>query len=102
MNTMNMPGFVADASLYKTSGHYQSVTTPSYSSSLEQRVVVSQIRAFGGLGGLSSPRAQIALGFQCSGNGCICFGDADCNDMFSTNVCGPSAVCFGSICICSR
>ena len=23
MNTMNMPGFTAEASLYKTSGHYQ-------------------------------------------------------------------------------
>ena len=24
---------------------------------------------------------------------CTCTGDDDCNDMFSTDVCGPSAIC---------
>lgn len=28
MNTMNMPGFTGEASLYKTSGHYRIVGTP--------------------------------------------------------------------------
>jgi hypothetical protein len=53
MNTMNMPGFTAEASLCKGSGRYQSVATQSYSGG-EQRVV-SQIRAGGfgiGVGGL--------------------------------------------------
>ena len=49
MNTMNMPGFTAEASLYKRSGRYQSVATQSFSSG-EQRVI-SQMRAGGGLGG---------------------------------------------------
>ena len=38
MNTMNMPGFTAETSLYKTSGRYQSVATQSYSRG-EQRVI---------------------------------------------------------------
>lgn len=32
MNTMNMPGFTAEVSLSKTSGHYQSIRTQSHSS----------------------------------------------------------------------
>ena len=47
MNTM--PGFAAEASIYKTSGRYQSVANRGDSSG-DQRVV-SQIRV-GGLGGL--------------------------------------------------
>jgi hypothetical protein len=42
------------------------------------------------------------LGFNCGGFGCVCTGDADCNDMFSTNVCGPYAVCIDNVCWCSR
>ncbi len=33
------------------------------------------------------------LEFSCSGSGCVCKGDDDCNDMFSTNVCGRFAIC---------
>lgn len=40
--------------------------------------------------------------FQCSQNFCICSGNQDCNDMFTTNVCGPDAVCFGEMCACYR
>jgi hypothetical protein len=29
MNTMNMPGFTGETSLYKTSGHYRIVGTPN-------------------------------------------------------------------------
>lgn len=42
MNAMNMPGFTAETSLYKTSGSYQSVAARGYGSG-EQRVV-SQLR----------------------------------------------------------
>jgi hypothetical protein len=53
MNTMNMPGFTAETSLYETSGHYQSVTTQSYSSGGQG--VISQLRVLpplrGGGGG---------------------------------------------------
>jgi hypothetical protein len=50
MNAVNMPGFTADASLYKTSECYQSVATRDYSCGEER--VVSQIGVGGGLGGL--------------------------------------------------
>ena len=45
---------------------------------------------------------QSSQQFQCSQNFCSCSGDGDCNDMFTTNVCGPDAVCFGNICVCYR
>lgn len=47
---------------------------------------------------------SIGLEFTCGSWGCSCKGDTDCNDMFSTNVCGGYAVCFGEppFCICSR
>jgi len=32
MNTMNMPGFTAEASLYTTTGHYQWIRSPSVES----------------------------------------------------------------------
>ena len=40
--------------------------------------------------------------FSCAPGFCICYGDSDCNDMFSTNACGPSAQCFGNTCVCAR
>jgi hypothetical protein len=53
MNTMTMPGFVAERSLYKTSGRYRSLASRGYSG----RDVVSQMRVggggLGGSGGLS-------------------------------------------------
>ena len=34
-----------------------------------------------------------SMAFQCNAIGCSCTGDADCNDMFSTNACGRIADC---------
>lgn len=42
------------------------------------------------------------MDFACTGGYCVCRGDVDCNDMFTTNVCGPNAVCIGSYCFCDR
>jgi len=53
---MNIPGFTAEASLYKIRGHYQSITTQGYSS-VEQGVV-SQIRVGSG-GGISIGGGQM-------------------------------------------
>lgn len=49
---------------------------------------------------------QPRLGFECSGLLCICTGDADCNDLFSSGLCGDG-ICFedGSgnvVCLCLR
>jgi hypothetical protein len=46
------------------------------------------------------------LGFTCGPLGCVCSGDSDCNDMFSSGICGD-AICFedgsgGVVCICLR
>jgi hypothetical protein len=62
------------------------------------QAVASALRAGAGAG---------RLGFACAPWGCICTGDADCNDMFSTNACGSRAVCFtdargGVVCVCVR
>ena len=43
-----------------------------------------------------------ALGFTCSGGACACEGDADCNDLFTTNLCGPLAICIDNRCYCLR
>jgi hypothetical protein len=59
MSKMNIPEFTAEASLYKTSGCYQSVATRGYRGG-EQRVI-SQIRVGGGFGGFGGLR----LGFWC-------------------------------------
>lgn len=58
--------------------------------------------AAAGIGGSRLTGRGSALGFACAPWGCVCSGDDDCNDMFSTNVCGPWAVCSGNFCICSR
>lgn len=55
------------------------------------------------VGGLSSSVSRgSALGFTCAPWGCVCTGDDDCNDMFSTRVCGPWAICIDNVCYCSR
>ena len=46
-----------------------------------------------------------ATAFTCIGNMCVCFGDNDCNDMFTSNVCSPAtedAVCVDDNCICVK
>ena len=61
------------------------------------------IRAIGmALGAGSGGR----LGFACGPWGCVCSGDVDCNDMFSSGICGDG-ICFedgsgGVVCICIR
>lgn len=56
-------------------------------------------KADGTLIGVVKPGNGV-LEFNCSENVCSCIGDADCNRMFSTNVCGPVAVCVGNACAC--
>jgi hypothetical protein len=96
---MNLPGFTAEASAPWNNGHYRLLSnshgTHGHVLTAQALVSPAATRFRMGLG------AQM-LGFTCGGAGCICVGDADCNDMFSTNVCGPYAVCSDSVCVCSR
>ena len=53
---------------------------------------------------LTSMRSR--LGFECGGAVCICTGDRDCNDLFTTGLCGDG-ICFetadgGVVCLCVR
>lgn len=50
------------------------------------------------------PRARlgtVGLGFNCNPLFCACRGDADCNDMFTTSLCGR-AICIDDVCYCLR
>jgi hypothetical protein len=57
MNTMNMPGFTADASLYKASGHYQSGATRSFGNGTKDNQVHMQ-----------KPNSQNTPGGSCYGH----------------------------------
>lgn len=67
-------------------GKIKSISLTSKTGAVKDKVIIS--------GG--------ATQFQCGPGFCVCRGDGDCNDMFTTNVCGPNAICFGDICVCSR
>jgi hypothetical protein len=72
-----------------------------------QRIAIGTTKAFRSVGLPRGPRSSSAgLGFSCGAIGCICHGDFDCNDMFSTNSCGAWATCYiwgtDVICICGR
>lgn len=42
------------------------------------------------------------LNFSCGDTACVCTGDDDCNDLFTTDLCGPIAVCYPDGCVCLR
>ncbi len=71
--------------------------TPS-DKSAQERAVPMQKSLYLNVPRLSGPRAPIpprggTMNFSCGMTSCTCRGDADCNNMFSSNVCGGSAVC---------
>lgn len=43
-----------------------------------------------------------ALNYSCGDLACSCTGDLDCNDLFSSDKCGPIAVCYPDGCVCIR
>jgi hypothetical protein len=55
------------------------------------------VRPIGGLGG----RLGGGFGFTCNPWFCSCTGDLDCNDMFTTSLCGR-AICIDDVCYCLR
>ena len=59
-------------------------------------------RKIKGLPPITSNPPSGSANFMCNLLYCVCRGDSDCNDMFSTNVCGPYAVCINGTCACSR
>jgi hypothetical protein len=96
---MSMPGFTAEHSLLVTREPYRGMT--ALVGNERGPKVVPQARV-GGIGG------RAALGFNCGRSSCRCDGDDDCDDMFDTDVCGPTAFCYIGwvtgelVCICQR
>lgn len=105
MNTIKIPGFTAETSLYKTSGRYQSVAARVDGGG--EQGVISQIRTggFDAVGGLGTT----AVGFKCDSGSCRCDGTSDCVDLlFGTNLCRGNFYCYTGwvtgelVCTCTR
>jgi hypothetical protein len=74
--------------------------------SVKERAVPMQKSTFMSVPRLKETRAPIpsrggTMNFSCGSTSCTCRGDRDCNDMFSTTVCGGSAVCDNTTGECS-
>jgi hypothetical protein len=52
--------------------------------------------------GFNLHRGGGGLNYDCGDLACVCQGDDDCNDLFTSNKCGPIAVCYPDGCICIR
>jgi hypothetical protein len=72
--------------------------TPPTASQQQQEIVQERP----GVSVRSVRRPTRALGFTCNPLFCSCTGDADCNDMFTTALCGPRDICIDSVCYCIR
>jgi hypothetical protein len=60
-----------------------------------------KVRPGFGAGTTRGVLTQTVAQFQCTATHCTCSGDRDCNDMFSTNVCGKPALCDNTSNSCS-
>ena len=77
---------------------------------LQERAVSMQKSGYMNVPRTVGPRTPIpprggTMNFSCGMTSCTCHGDADCNNMFSSSVCGRSAVCdtsSGVECSCLR
>jgi uncharacterized protein YlzI (FlbEa/FlbD family) len=69
------------------------------------RLRIGTLRDFRKIRGLPTTGQRLPTGsiaFECNPLYCVCRGDRDCNDMFSTNVCGAITVCVNGTCVCRR
>jgi hypothetical protein len=87
---MNTPTFTAEKSLYNSSEHY--VPTYVHTSPLTGEIYPALL-------GNQFTRSQ---SFSCNAVVCACQGDADCNDMFTTNLCSGASKCYDDVCWCVR
>jgi hypothetical protein len=79
-------------------------------SQVQERAVSMQKSGYMNVPRTVGPRTPIppkggVMNFSCGMTSCTCHGDADCNNMFSSSVCGRSAVCdtsSGVECSCLR
>lgn len=88
MNTMSMPGFTAENSLYQASGNHSYRVTNRFGID-RTGTVMPQMRARGGR-------------VVCTSRGCSCNSEERCNAMFSApGLCGETASCNERGCRCS-
>jgi hypothetical protein len=73
---MMLPGFTAEATLGTGAGRYRHAAAAA-----TDAVVVPALYR------------KPVMGYSCSGSICKCYGDDDCNDMFSSDVCKGAALC---------
>ena len=69
---------------------------------IAQSVTLNSGTGKGSLSGSSqTAKHEMRENFSCDGENCTCFGDADCNNMFSAGVCRVGAgVCSGPAVVC--
>jgi hypothetical protein len=48
------------------------------------------------------PAGGGGLNFSCQNLVCVCTGDQDCNDLFTSDLCGDIAICYPDGCVCLR
>lgn len=73
-------------------------TVSGNSAQVQERAVPMQKSGYMNVPRVKIPRAPIpprggTMNFSCNTTSCSCQGDADCNNMFSSSVCGRSAEC---------
>ena len=95
--------FCAESAIGAAVGRYPRVTSLKRTS----RTYIGQAFRPPGIAWAGSSFGRIGLtvgglGYSCSGLECSCTGDSDCNDMFTSNVCGDLAVCDEFGCRCLR
>jgi len=101
---MNIPGFTAEAAVYKTQRQYYLAGTGGVSVQSQDGSVTMQLRrsAFG-RSGSGNLLVGSGLGFLCIGSICFCSDpdSDDCKGMFGGDTCGPVAQCneYGCWCI---
>lgn len=93
-----LPGFLFEFSLNSR----LSPRNQGYKSEDEESIIPQQLYVSSYLKVRS--RNLAPAGFQCQGLRCSCQGDLDCNDLFSTDLCGPIASCDNNtgVCECLR
>jgi len=96
---MAIPGYTALAAASRSTHHHVAARRFSPAS-----IVVPQLRRRGGAvaGTIGSQVIGGRLGFECSSTACTCQGDRDCNDLYSTGLCGDVGVCGETGCWCLR
>ena len=81
------------------------VQPPAERGPISERLVPGRARLTIGPAEIQTMRRLVqggGLNFACNAVFCACRGDADCNDMFGTNVCGGRAICIDDYCYCGR